>query len=153
MVNFKLGNAPLSWKLLFTSAIIGMGITYLILALHIYIDTNFKVSAIKQAYSGMEWIELTDHTHKYFPYYGIYIFAFALFIFVLGTSYPEWVKRLVVIIPNSLIVLDIASMWAIPYINADIFSWGLFLAGNFLALSFAIIALLTLHDIWLRKTS
>lgn len=148
---FKLSKAPLSLKILVTMAIFGIGITYLILALHIYIDTNFQVSMIKKAYGGMEWIELTDHTHKYFPYYGIYIFAFALFIFVLGTSYPEWLKRLVVIVPNCLIVLDIASMWAIPYINADIFSWGLFLAGNLLALSFAIIATLSLYDIWFRK--
>lgn len=153
MNNFKLCKAPLSWKLLLTMAIMGMGITYLILALHIYIDTNFQVSAIKQAYGGMEWIELTDHTHKYFPYYGIYIFAFALFIFVLGTSYPEWLKRLVAIVPTCLIVLDIGSMWAIPYINADIFSWGLFLAGNFLALTFFAIAVLSLYDIWFRKTS
>ena len=147
----RFSKAPLSLKLLVTMAVIGIAITYLILALHIYIDTEFKVSLIKKAYSGMEWMELTDHTHKYFPYYGIYIFAFALFIFVLGTSYPEWLKRLVVIIPNCLIVLDIGSMWAIPYINADIFSWGLFLAGNFLALSFFTIAALTLYDIWLRK--
>ena len=149
---FKLSKAPLSLKLLVTMAIIGIGITYIILALHIYIDTEFKVSMIKKAYSTMEWTELTDHSHKYFPYYGIYIFAFSLFIFVLGTSYPEWLKRLVAIIPNCLIVLDIGSMWAIPYINANIFSWGLFLAGNFLALSFAIISILSLYDIWLRKT-
>ena len=148
---FKLSKAPLSLKLLVTMAIIGIGITYLILALHIYIDTEFKVSMIKKAYGTMEWTELTDHTHKYFPYYGIYIFAFLLFICILGTSYPEWLKRLVAIIPNCLIVLDIGSMWAIPYINANIFSWGLFLAGNFLALSFAIISILSLYDIWLKK--
>lgn len=152
MDNFRISQAPFSLKLLVTMAIIGIGITYLILALHIYIDTNFQVSAIKKAYGTMEWIELTDHSHKYFPYYGIYIFAFALFIFVLGTSYPEWLKILVVIVPNCLIVLDIGAMWAIPYINVDIFSWVLFLAGNFLALSFAVIALLTLYDIWFKKT-
>ncbi len=152
MENFRLSKAPLSCKLLVTMAIVGMSVTYLILALHIYIDTEFKIPMIKKAYSTMEWTELVDHTHKYFPYYGIYIFAFSLFIFVLGTSYSEWLKRLAVIVPNCLIVLDIGSMWAIPYINADIFSWGLFLAGNFLALSFAVIALLTLYDIWLKKS-
>lgn len=151
METFKFSKAPLSLKLLATMAVFGMGLTYIILALHIYIDTNFQVAMIKKAYSTMEWTELTDHTHKYFPYYGIYIFAFALFLFVLGTSYSERLKRLVVIIPNCLILLDIGSMWGIPYINADIFSWGLFLAGNFLALSFAVISLLLLYDIWLRK--
>lgn len=151
MEKFRLSKAPLSLRLLVTMALFGISITYVILALHIFIDTEFKVSLVKQAYETMEWTELVDHTHKYYPYYGIYIFAFALFIFVLGTSYPEWLKILAAIIPNLLIVLDIGSMWAIRFINADIFSWALFLAGNFLALSFAVIFLLTMYDIWLGK--
>ena len=151
MPNFSLSKAPLSLKLLVTMALLGIAITYIILALHIFIDTEFKVSMVKQAYSTMEWTELVDHSHKYFPYYGIYIFAFALFIFVLGTSYPEWIKILMAIIPNCLIVLDIGSMWAIRYVNADIFSWGLMMAGNLLAASFGIIFVLTMYDSWLRK--
>lgn len=151
MGKYSLSRAPISLRLLVTMALIGMSITYMILAAHIYIDTEFKVSMIKEAYSTMEWTELMDHTHKYFPYYGIYIFAFALFIFVLGTAYPEWAKILVIIIPNFLIVLDIGSMWAIRFINADIFSWGLLLAGSFLAISFFAIFLLTIWDLWLRK--
>jgi len=149
--NFRLSKAPLSARLLTTMAILGMSITYMILALHIFIDTEFKVSMIKDAYSTMEWTELVDHTHKYFPYYGIYIFAFALFIFIFGTSCSEKLKRLAAVIPTILIVIDIGSMWAIRYINANIFSWALFLAGNLLALSFAAIAALSFYDIWLRK--
>ena len=152
MGNFSLSRAPLSLKLLVTMALLGISLTYIILALHIFIDTEFKVSIIKQAYSTMEWTELVDHSHKYFPYYGIYIFAFALFIFVLGTSYSEKIKIPLVFIPNCLIIVDIGSMWAIRYINADIFSWGLMLAGNLLAVSFGIIFALTMYDIWLRKS-
>src|SRR3990167_9407041 len=110
---FRLSQAPLSLRILATMVFFGISITYIILALHIFIDTEFKVSIIKQAYSTMEWTELVDHSHKYFPYYGIYIFAFALFIFVLGTSYSEKIKIPLVFIPNLLIVLDIGSMWAI----------------------------------------
>ena len=151
MPTFSISKASLSVKLLVTMALLGIGITYLVLALHIFIDTSFKVSIIKEAYGTMEWTELADHTHKYFPYYGIYIFAFALFIFVLGTSYPEWLKITAAVVPTILIVLDIGSMWAIRFINAEIFSWVLFLAGNFLALSFAAIFLLTMYDIWIQK--
>lgn len=151
MEKFTFSKGPLSLKLLVTMALLGIGITYMVLALHIFIDTSFKVSVIKDAYSTMDWTELVDHTHKYFPYYGIYIFAFALFIFVLGTSYPEWMKCLAVVIPNCLIVLDIGSMWAIRFVNADIFSWGLFMAGNFLAVCFFILFALTIYDIWIRK--
>ena len=60
---------PLSVKVLVTMMMLGIAITYLILVLHIYIDTEFKPSMISQAYSTFEWIELTDQTHKYFPYY------------------------------------------------------------------------------------
>ena len=151
MDNFRLSKAPLSVRLLATMAIFGMSITYMILALHIFIDTEFKVSMIKDAYSTMDWTELVDHTHKYFPYYGIYIFAFALFIFILGTSYSEKIKRLTAVIPTILIVIDIGSMWAIRYINTNIFSWVLFIAGNLLALGFFAIALLSLYDIWCKE--
>src|SRR3990167_5507457 len=151
MEKFTLSKGPLSLKLLVTMALLGIGITYLVLALHVFIDTSFKVSVIKDAYSTMDWTELVDHTHKYFPYYGIYIFAFALFIFILGTSYSEKIKRLTAVIPTILIVIDIGSMWAIRYINANIFSWVLFIAGNLLALGFFAIALLSLYDIWCKE--
>jgi hypothetical protein len=146
-----ISKAPLSVKVLVTMMLLGIGITYCILALHIYIDSQFKPALISQAYKSMEWIELTDQTHKYFPYYGIYIFAFTLTAFVLGTSYSEKLKITLTLVPCSLIVLDISSMWAIPYVSAKIFGWVLFFAGNFLALSFATLFILTMSDIWSLK--
>jgi hypothetical protein len=151
MTNFSFSKAPISVKVFATAMLLGIAITYAILALHIYIDTEFNPSMIGEAYSGFEWIELTDQTHKYFPYYGIYIFAFAMGVFVLGTSFSEKLKVYLTIIPSVLIVVDIGSMWAIPYIHAGIFQWVLFFAGNFLALSFAVIFVLSMYDIWLRK--
>jgi hypothetical protein len=153
MPKFKISEGPLSLKVFVTMMFVGIAITYAILALHIYIDTEFNPSMIGEAYSTFEWIELTDQTHKYFPYYGIYIFAFALSIFVLGTSYSEKLKIILTLVPGCLIVLDIGSMWAIPYIHAGIFAWVLFFAGNFLALSFGAIFILTLYDVWLRQKS
>jgi hypothetical protein len=146
-----ISKAPLSVKVLVTMMLLGIAITYCILALHIYIDSQFKPALISQAYKSMEWIELTDQTHKYFPYYGIYIFAFTLTAFVLGTSYSEKLKITLTLVPCSLIVLDIGSMWAIPYVSAKIFGWVLFFAGNFLALSFATLFILTMSDIWSLK--
>ena len=151
MSGFNFSKGPLSIKVLATMMLLGIAITYGILALHIYIDTEFKPGLISEAYKTFEWIELTDQTHKYFPYYGIYIFAFALTIFVLGTRYSEKLKIFFSIWVPSMIVVDIGSMWAIPYISAPIFGWVLFFAGNFLALSFGTIFVLTLYDIWIRK--
>ena len=152
MESIKLFKENMSLKLLITFAIFGMCLTYGILVAHIYIDTEFQVSNIEEAYSTFDWIELVDQTHKYLPYYGIYLFAFALLIFVLGTSYSQRVKIPMVIIPNCLIFIDIGSMWAIRYVHAGIFSWVLFIAGTLLGLSFAMIIVLSLYDIWLRKT-
>jgi hypothetical protein len=151
MSSTHISKAPLSVKVLVTMMLLGIAITYCILALHIYIDSQFKPALISQAYKSMEWIELTDQTHKYFPYYGIYIFAFTLTAFVLGTSYSEKLKITLTLVPCSLIVLDIGSMWAIPYVSAKIFGWVLFFAGNFLALSFATLFILTMSDIWSLK--
>lgn len=151
MKQLRVSTAPLSVKVLVTMILLGIAVNYAILALHIYIDTEFKPAMIKEAYSTFEWIELTDQTHKYFPYYSIYIFAFTLLAFVLGTHYSEKVKVFFSIFSCVMIVLDIGSMWGIPYVHAGIFTWVLFFAGNFLALSFVVIFLLTLYDIWLRK--
>ena len=151
MSSMRISKAPISVKVLVTMMLLGIAITYCILALHIFIDTHFKPALIKEAYKSMEWIELTDQTHKYFPYYAIYIFAFTLTAFVLGTSYSEKLKVTLTIIPCTLIVLDIGSMWAIPYVSAEIFGWVLFFAGNFLALSFATLFVLTMSDVWSLK--
>ena len=147
----RLSKENMSLKLLITFAILGMCLTYSILVAHIYIDTEFQVSNIEEAYSTFDWIELVDQSHKYLPYYGIYLFAFALLIFVIGTGYSERLKIPMVIIPNCLIFIDIGSMWAIRYIHAGLFSWVLFIAGTLLGLSFAVIIILSLYDIWLRK--
>jgi hypothetical protein len=152
MSAMRISEGPLSVKVLVTVMLLGIALTYCILALHIFIDTHFKPSLIKEAYKSFEWIELTDQTHKYFPYYAIYIFAFTLAAFVLGTSYSEKLKITMTLIPCTLIVLDIGSMWAIPYISADIFGWVLFFAGNFLALSFATLFILTMSDVWSLKS-
>lgn len=150
-MGFSLSRAPLSLKVLMTLALIGMALTYVVLALHIYIDTQFSIVTIEKAYSTFEWTELVDHTHRYFPYYGIYIFAFALITLMLGTTYSEKIKMYFATVPNILIALDVGSMWAIRYIHAGIFSWVLFLAGTFLGLHFILLFFMILNEIWLKK--
>jgi len=106
----RLSKSNMSLKLLLTFAILGMCLTYVSLATHIYIDTEFQVANIKEAYSTFDWIELVGETHRYFPYYGIYIFSFLLFIFVHGTSYSERLKIPAVIIPSCLIFVLIGRL-------------------------------------------
>ena len=61
---FRLSKASISFKLFATCLLYTVGLIYLTLLVHIYIDTAMKPSMIAEAYGGMEYIELTDHAHK-----------------------------------------------------------------------------------------
>lgn len=150
MANFKLSRQPISMKLLMTSLLCIIGLIYISLLVHIWQDTEMKPSLIAKAYGSMESLELTDHTHKYLPYYALYLFAFpaALFMF---SSYSEKIKRIFAVLPFLLIVIDIGTMWLIPYVSNLIFSWALLFAGTFLGLIFLSLYILNIYDIWLKK--
>ena len=110
-----------------------------------------KPALIAKAYGSMESLELADHTHKYLPYYALYLLALpaALFMF---TSYSEKMKRIFAVFPFLLIIIDIGAMWLIPYVNQVFFSWVLTFAGTFLALAFLSLFLLDIYDIWFQKS-
>mgnify|MGYP001597096851 CR=1 FL=1 len=150
MENFRLSRAPISMKLLLTSLLCVIGLIYLSLLLHIWQDTEMKASMIAKAYGSMESLELADHTHKYLPYYALYLFALPAALFML-TSFSEGIKRIFAVLPFILVIIDIGAMWLIPYVHKGIFSWVLWFAGTFLALTFFLIFVLNIFDIWLRK--
>jgi hypothetical protein len=54
--------------------------------------------------------------------------------------------------PFILVVIDIGSMWLIPYAHQVFFSWVLTFAGAFLAMTFLALYLLDVYDIWLKKS-
>jgi len=149
MENFRLSRAPISIKLLMTSLLCVIGLTYILLLIHVWHDTEMKVSLISQAYSTMESIELTSITHTYLPYYALYLFAIPVILFMF-TSYSEKVKRIFAVLPFIFCAIDIGSMWSIPYINKG-FSLVLWLAGTCLASTFLTLYILNIYDIWFRK--
>lgn len=149
MENFRLSRMPISMKLLITTLLCMVGLVYISLLLHIWQDTELKPSLIAKAYGSMESLELTDHTHKYLPYYLIYLFTLPC-LFFMFTSYTEKIKIIFAILPFILIIIDIGSMWLIPYVSQS-FSWALWLAGTGLGLSFLLLFVLNIYDIWLRK--
>lgn len=151
MEKIRLSKAPVSAKLLMTTLLCMVGLIYLSLLLHIWQDTEMKPALIAKAYGSMESLELADHTHKYLPYYALYLLALpaALFMF---TGYSEKMKRIFAVLPFLVIIIDIGSMWLIPYANQVFFSWVLEFAGTFLALTFLSLFLLDVYDIWLGKT-
>ncbi|HAZ10703.1 MAG: hypothetical protein A2047_02240 [Omnitrophica bacterium GWA2_41_15] len=151
MENLRISKAPISAKLLMTTLLCMVGLIYLSLLLHIWQDTEMKPALIAKAYGSMESMELADHTHKYLPYYALYLLALpaALFMF---TGYSEKMKRIFAILPFLVIIIDIGAMWLIPYAHQVFFSWVLTFAGTFLALTFFSLFLLDIYDIWLKKS-
>lgn len=150
MENFKLANLPISLKLFITGLFCLIGLSYLALLTNIWLDTQMNVSNIIAAYSRFEFGELADHSHKYLPYYTIYLFFLPVLAFML-TSYSEKIKRFFAVVPILIIVIDIGSMWLIRYIHAVFFSWILLFAGTFLGMTFLSLFLLVLYDVWIIK--
>jgi hypothetical protein len=149
MENIRLSHAPLSLKLWASSLLCIIGLSYITLLVHIWIDTEMKVALIAQAYGGMEYIELTDHAHTYLPYYAIFLFAIPTGLFMI-TSFNEKIKAVFAVLPFLFITADISSMFLIPYVS-PVFATVLWLAGTCLGLSFALLFFLTMYDIWLRR--
>ncbi len=151
MENLRISKAPISAKLLMTTLLCMVGLIYLSLLLHIWQDTEMKPALIAKAYGSMESMELADHTHKYLPYYALYLLALPAALFML-TSYSENMKRIFAVLPFVVIIIDIGAMWLIPYVNQVFFSWVLFFAGTFLGLTFLLLFLLNIYDIWFKKS-
>ena len=149
MENFRLSKTALSTKLLVTSLMCIIGLTYLSLVVHIFIDTEFRPSLVAESYGYMEYIELTDHAHYYLPYYALWIFAIPVFIFMMS-SYSEKLKCFFAVCPFIIVAIDIASMYLIPYLWTG-FAMILWLAGSCLGTMLFILFLLIMYDVWLRK--
>jgi len=149
MENLKLSRMPVSMKLFLTTLLCAVGLVYLTLLVHIWQDTQMKPSLIAKGYCSMEAMELTDHCHKYLPYYVFYVFLVPTALFMV-TSYSEKIKRFFAVEPFLLIIIDIASMCLIPCVSQG-FAWMLWFAGTFLGITFLMLFVLDLYDMWLKK--
>lgn len=140
-------------KIFISCILIGIALTYAVLFMNIYVDTEFNVSLIEEAYSMFEFTELLAHSQIYLPFYLVYIFLFPLYMFVAGTSYSEKLKIILPTVSILMVFLDISSMWAIRYVHTGIFSRVLIGAGTMVGLSFVMVVALLFYDMWIRKPS
>src|SRR6056297_3222949 len=111
----RLSDLPVYFKLFVTMMLCMCGLTYITLLVHIWIDTQMKASMIIEAYGYMEYIELSNLAHDYFPYYTFFLFAVPALVFMF-TSFPGGLKGFFGILPFLVIITDIASMYLIPYV-------------------------------------
>lgn len=146
---FRLSRAPISIKLLATSLLCIVGLIYISLLVHVWQDTEMKPALVAEGYASMGAMELTDHAHKYLPYYAIYLFVIPTVIFMF-TSFSEKIKSVFAVLPFILIIIDIGSMILIPFVSR-IFGWVLWVAGTFLAGTFLLLFALSIYDVWFRK--
>lgn len=151
MGNCKLGTSALSTKLFVTLFLCLTGLSYITLLLHIWVDTEMKVSLVMQGYGTFEFTELVNQAHKYI--FWFLVTWTPLVAIFLVTSFGEGVKRFFAVVPMLLIVSDVGSMWLIRYWNKLWFSWQLYLSGSALALLFFAMFLLINYDLWLKKQS
>ncbi len=149
MNNFKLSSATLYVKLLVTTLICIIGLIYMTLVLQKWIDTGEWPLKVAEGYQYMEYIELTDHAHFYLPYYGLFIFAIPVTLFMF-TSYSEKTKSFFAVFPFIMIVINIVSIYLIPYVWLG-FALVLWLTGTCLGITLLILFILTIKDMWFRK--
>lgn len=148
MKPITLKDAPLSFRIFTSLLLCVIGLTYLTLLGSIWIDTEMKISHIIEGYGSFEFIELIEHSFKYF-FWFVCIFAIIVFLFLL-TSYSEKLKRFFAVAVPLLIVSDLSAMWLISYVKA-IFAWQLYISGLMLAASFFALFLFIQYDLWLKK--
>ncbi len=149
MKNFRLSTLSISVKLLVTTLICMIGLTYITLVLQKWFDTGEWPFKVAEGYQYMEYIELTDQAHFYLPYYGLIIFAIPIIV-LMFTSYGEKVKSFFAVFPFVVIVIDSASTFLIPYVWLG-FALVLWLTGTILGITLLTLFVLVIYDIWFRK--
>ena len=97
--------------------------------------------------SGKSWSRIVgvSHTHVL----GITPFVFLLVILLSFTSYPSIVKNAVSIFAFSAVFMDVGS-WFLAKLS-PVFSVFVLMGGMSLGLSFGLLVLLPLYDLWIKK--
>jgi uncharacterized membrane protein len=149
MKHLKLSTAPTHIKFFITTLLCIIGLVYITLLVTVFIDTEFKPSFIREAYGDMEYIEISQIVHNALPFYALFLFAIPVFLFMF-TSYSEKAKRFMAVFPFVIILFDVGSMYLIPYVSKG-FSYVLWLAGLFLAVTFLALFIMIQYDLWLKK--
>ena len=151
MKDFKISSASFSIKLFLTILLCIVGLTYATLIVQKWVDTGEWPFMVSEGYQYMEYIELTDYVHIYLPYYWLFLFAIPITMFML-TSFSETLKRFFAVFPFIIIILDSISVYLIPYVWNG-FAMLLWLTGATLGVTFLMLFILTLKDMWFSKVS
>jgi hypothetical protein len=151
MNDLKLSSLTLKVKIYVTGLLTLVGLTYLMLVLHKWLDTGGWPYKVAEGFQYMEYIELTDHVHIFFPYYWLFVFAIPITLFML-TSFSENIKRFFALFPFLVIVVDSACVYLIPYVSTG-FAMLLWLTGVILGFTLLALLMFNFYDLWFRKAA
>ncbi|MFC1476529.1 hypothetical protein ACFL5S_01035 [Fibrobacterota bacterium] len=150
MDKIRLSELPKHFKLLISSLLCIIGLVYIVLIVNIWIDTELRPSIIIEAYGDMEYIELSANAHIDLPHYALFILALPVLLFMFS-SYSDKLKRFLAVFPFVMVIVDVGSMYLIPYLNKVFFSYTLWLAGTCLAVTFLLLFIFIQYDMWFKK--
>lgn len=113
-------------------------------------STYEAVKHVSETDSGASFASLTRVSHIHI--FGIaFIFMFVGLIFSFATGIPTWLKASAIAMPYISQVLDIASWWLTKFDPA--FAWLVMFGGAGMAVAFAFMWVVSIYEMWLRKTS
>ena len=155
MKSLKLYRVGLSFRVLASAFLIAVGVGYLFGLVNIYNNTGFSYTGIVTHYRGEDSapvppdfavVKLVQEHHVHL--FGLsMIFFLAGFIFCL-TSLPEWFKAFLLVIPFAGMLLDFTSFWLLVFVS-PVFAFCSMVFGGLMALSFFLIVLRPLYEMWI----
>lgn len=105
---------------------------------------NIKERALVDEGASISSLARVSHIHLF----GIsFIFMFVGLIFSLATGVPKALKVTVIAMPYVFLLVDIASWW-LTKMNPN-FAWLVIIAGGSMALSFAIMWIVSMYEMWI----
>ncbi|MCK5527369.1 MAG: hypothetical protein KAJ05_09480 [Candidatus Latescibacteria bacterium] len=156
MQDFKLSTAKTSTKLLVTVFLLTMGLGYLMAMVNVGVQAGFTYQSVSEHMIGneeemiypKEFASLvgTSHTHL-FGHPPMFLLLGAIFLL---TSVSEKFKKILLPIPFIAVVLDMGSLWLTRYV-APGFAYLTIFSGMVMGLSFFVLFVIPLYEMWLKK--
>lgn len=149
--NFKLSEAPLSFKVLSSFFLFAVAIGYVFGLIHIYLDVGVSYTGLVSHYRG-EDVPPEFAFAKLIHLHHIHIFGISMLFFLVGilftlTQLPEWLKTILVFIPFFGMILDFTSFWFLAF-TSPIFAAFAIVFGGLMAFSFFLIVGRPLYEMW-----
>ena len=156
LVNYP--NLPKTLKIWLTSFLIVMGLGYCLAVLNVYANTGMTYKGVADRYNGNEaeqvfapdFKEIAGIAHTHMGAMGMMFFLMSL-PFIFTKTFPQWLKKFVLVDAFAAVVIANASFWLIRFAGRP---WAvlMILSGMLLGIAAGFMVLTPLYEMWLKKT-